>query len=797
MPPRQQCLFGQEPAPWDEDDAAERLVASVVFAQGPEAAYDYAVPENLRAAAEPGRRVRVPFGAGNRSKVGYCVRVETRRLLDRHGHHSRLKELAAVIDDAPLLDPAMLRLTQWIADYYLCPWGQVLETVLPAGVRGQAGTRRVVVYCLPEALRKTSGLAELKLSKKQADILSFLASSPQPQPAAAIMAAVGCTEAPIHTLKRKGLLLAEAVRIRTARGEDTLPPRESHLQLNADQQRALDAILVPLNEQRHETILLHGITGSGKTEVYIQAIERVLRFGRQAIVLVPEISLTPQTRQRFCARFGDVAVLHSNLSDVDRYWHWERIARGEVSVVIGARSAVFAPTPHLGLIVMDEEHENTFKQETAPRYHAREVALQRAKSQNVPLVLGSATPSLETWHKAAIGEYRWLSLPRRIFDRPLPRVGTIDLRTQGHDRSARGAISRPLRLAMERALEDGGQVILFLNRRGYSTHIQCPACGAVVKCPSCDMALTHHRHGDAALCHYCNYQTPTPTKCPSCSFTGIRYSGLGTQRLEAEVAARFKDYKALRMDADTMQRPGSHEKALAAFRSGEVRILLGTQMIAKGLDFPGVTLVGVINADTALHLPDFRASERTFQLIVQVAGRTGRGEQGGTVLVQSLSPDHPAIALATSHDYEAFARLELPVRQTLGYPPFAQLIRIVVRGEIESHVRAFAEEIGGKLRAAVGQEAGGSEQEAGGRRQEAGERTSDIEHRTSNVEQYPRLLGPAPCPFPKLRGEFRYQIHVQGPDGGQLRSAMREAMASLKTPENLRWTVDVDPVDMM
>jgi primosomal protein N' (replication factor Y) len=690
-------------------------------------------------------------------------------------------------------------LARWIADNYLCSLGQVLETMLPAGVRGKAGTRNVLVLSLAPGARER--LADFKLPATQARIVQHLAESLGPRPMADVLSALGCTPAPINTLRRKGLVIADTQRMLTAREAELRLAPEQHLQLNAEQQRALDVILAPLHAGRHETIVLHGVTGSGKTEVYIQAIEHVLRFGRQAIVLVPEISLTPQTQQRFRARFGDVAVLHSHLSDADRYWHWQRIARGEVRVVVGARSATFAPTPQLGLIVLDEEHETTFKQDSAPRYHAREVALERARSQNVPLVLGSATPSLESWYRATMGEYTLVTLPKRILDRPMPYVGTIDLRTETKERMARGSLSRPLRMAMERALTAGGQVILFLNRRGYSTHIQCPSCGHVVKCPSCDLALTHHKQGESAICHYCDYQMPSPTSCPQCTFAGIRFHGFGTQRLEAEVEARFPGFRCLRMDADTMRRPGSHEAVLTAFREGHVRILLGTQMIAKGLDFPGVTLVGVINSDTALHLPDFRAAERTFQLIVQVAGRTGRGEQGGQVLVQSLSPDHAAIRFAVEHDYDGFARQELPIRQLLSYPPFAKLIRIVVRGAAENQVRALAEEIGRGLTAALDAGLAASQRRADDCQ------TSNIEHPNSNIERsdYPpagqapsvRVLGPAPCPFPKLRDEFRYQLHVQGTDDVRMREAVRHVTAALPAVEGLRWTVDVDPIDMM
>ena len=444
----------------------------------------------------------------------------------------------------------------------------------------------------------------------QAAALKTLAASRRPLSIKQLAKICGCTPAPITGLKKKGLIESKPYDVQQFEKQETSVQRQTPLKLNADQQHALDTILASLHSREHQTILLHGVTGSGKTEVYIQAIEEVVSFGRQAIVLVPEISLTPQTRDRFRSRFDSVAALHSHLSDAERHWHWQRIAAGHVQVIVGARSAVFAPTPNLGLIVLDEEHESTFKQSTAPRYHARDVAQRYAAAAGVPLVLGSATPSLESWQRTVDGTYRLVEMPRRVLGRPLPDVVTIDLRAESRDRASRGAISRPLQRAMTEALKAGQQVILLLNRRGFSTHIQCPACGRVVSCPECEIALTHHKQGELALCHYCDYQTPTPSACPDCQFTGIRYSGLGTQRLEAEVRSRFPHKTCLRMDTDSMQRPGSHEAALDRFRSGSVDILLGTQMIAKGLDFPNVTLVGVINADTALHLPDFRAGEQ-------------------------------------------------------------------------------------------------------------------------------------------------------------------------------------------
>ncbi|MEX2307158.1 MAG: primosomal protein N' [Pirellulales bacterium] len=767
MAPQQQTLFDSQPVPWELDDAAQRLVATVVIPGGPAGEFDYVVPAGLVSGErperqiEPGRRVRVPLGRGNRSVVGYCVELGS-----KPDNGRSLKPVSAVLDRQPLLSPAMLRLTRWMADYYLCPWGQVLEAVVPAGVREQAGTRNVTLLTVPPDA--AARITKLKLPVKQAEALKLLAGSGKPLTARQLAAQAGCTMAPINELRKKGLVAESVERINVNGLDQTPHVRESPHELNADQAAALAAISGALDAAEHRTILIHGVTGSGKTEVYIHAIQQVVRFGRQAILLVPEISLTPQTVARFRARFDRVAVLHSHLSDVERNAHWQRIARGEVDVVVGARSAVFAPTPHLGLIVLDEEHESTFKQETAPRYHARDVALRRAVDQNVPLVLASATPSLESWCRAQQGEYRLVEMPRRVLGRPLPAVCTIDLRQEVHSKVSRGAISRPMHCAMDEALRDGGQVILLLNRRGHSTHIQCPACGHGVRCPHCDLAMTFHRHDSSAVCHYCDYHAPAPTSCPGCNFAGIRFSGLGTQKLEAEVRARFPDYPCVRMDTDSMRARGSHERALASFREGRTRILLGTQMIAKGLDFPNVTLVGVINADTALHLPDFRAAERTFQLVTQVAGRTGRGPQGGRVLVQTFSPDAPAIVAAVHHDLPAFAAKELPHREALGYPPFSAMIRMVIRGSRDTATHAMAEQIAGRLH-----------------------------ERADGATPAVRILGPAPAPMGKLRGNFRYQIQLNSEDRTLLRELVRAATADLKQPDGVAWIIDVDPLDMM
>ncbi len=757
MASRQLPLFGAERAPWEEDEQQLRLVAEVVFAEAPFGPYDYGVPEVLRAVMAAGKRVKVPLGRGNRKRIGYCVSVETRAATSR-----RLKNVVEVLDESTLWTPALLRLACWLSDYYLSPLGQVLETIVPSGVRRAAGTRMKTLLSVPDPV--LARMSQLELPDKQRLVLEFMAARTDALTAQQIAQACECSLAPVHGLLKKGLLEANECRVSVFAPDAKVAAASETHDLTDAQQNAVDAIVASIRNRVAHPFLLHGVTGSGKTEVYIRAIEEVVAHGRQAIVLVPEISLTPQTWQRFQSRFSSVAVLHSQLTPQERNWHWQRIAAGDVSVVVGARSAIFAPVPQLGLIVIDEEHDASFKQDTAPRYHARTVAQWRARECEIPLVLGSATPSLETWRAAETGVIERLVLPKRVAGRSLPDVRVVDLR---HERKGGGALSRPLVTEMRRAIQEGGQVILLLNRRGFSTHIQCPRCGLVVSCPHCDVPLTHHRHNTKAKCHYCDHEEGAPDRCGDCDSSEIRYSGLGTERLESQLRSCFPEATLLRMDGDTMRRPGSHEEALDRFRRGEAQILLGTQMIAKGLDFPGVTLVGVVNADIGLNFPDFRAAERTFQLVTQVAGRTGRGASGGRVVVQTFSPDHRAIDAAVRHQYERFVREEWEARSRFLYPPAARLIRLMVRGPVESVTERAAEQLA----------------EALGRQFDA----------SSGI----RLVGPAAAPFPKLRGKFRYHLLLLGAKLPPLRQVVAAVRDSIDLGEQVVWAIDVDPQDMM
>lgn len=756
----QQELFDMDLPPWELDAQSECRAAKIVFSEPPHGPLHYRIPEEWTEQVQPGCRVKVPLGRGNREMLGYCIAVETIPQAPES-----LKPISELVDLEPLCTSKVLELLHWMSRYYLAPLGQVFEAAIPAGVREAAGTRmRTVFYSTAKAT--DSAIAALGSSKQQ-EVVRQLLLAQEGLTSDQLQKLASCSAAPIAALRRLGLIEARQERHYDEAGFSEAGPATVPLALSADQRQALRLILECLEADRSQTVLLHGITGSGKTEVYMQAIHQVISFGRQAIVLVPEISLTPQTHQRFLQRFGRVAILHSHQSNVQRHHQWRWIASGKVPVVIGPRSAIFAPLPRLGLIVLDEEHESSFKQDTLPRYHARDVALHRAYLEKIPLVLGSATPSLESWQRANQGVYRLAKLPRRIHNRPLPEVQVVDLRLSSNT-MPRGSISRPLIDAIQETLDQGGQVMLLLNRRGFATTIQCPRCGHVVACPECDLPLTHHRDGSKACCHYCDFTIPTPPVCPECKFDGIRYSGQGTQRLEIEVQHRFPNAVVARMDSDTMRRPGSHEKILSQFREGNIQILLGTQMIAKGHDFPNVLLVGVINADNGLHFPDFRAAEKTFQLVTQVAGRTGRGQKGGRVLVQTFSPEHPAIIAAARHDFAGFAAEELKKRAQYGYPPYGYLARVIMRGPQLKDTEEFAELLVRRLQ-------------------------------TTRLQQQIecRILGPAPPPLARLRGKYRFHALIQTDAPEPLNRLLQRGTQDLKPPQDVQFVIDIDPMDTL
>jgi primosomal protein N' (replication factor Y) len=746
------------------DTGGPGLYAGVVLNRPLDQVLTYGVPERLAERLRPGQRVRVPLGRGNAPAVGYCV--ERGGELPEGLDPARVKDLLEILDDPALIDGAMLELTRWMGEYYCCSWGQALDAVVPSGVKKAAGMPLRTVLVVPEEVRLASALPAL--SGKQADVMALLLHMNVPLTVDDVCRLAKCGAGPIAALRRAGLVHTAKRRV----SKELAPldvasegPR-APLDLTPKQRAVLGRLGPAIAAGGFQSFLLHGVTGSGKTEVYLSAIEEVVARGAEAIVLVPEISLTPQTIRRFRRRFARVAVLHSHMTDAERHRHWRAIAGGEVEVVVGARSAVFAPARRLGLIVIDEEHEGSFKQETVPRYHARDVAVKRAQMLSIPVILGSATPSLESWQNAERERYTRLSLAERVGGRPMPEVAIVDLRNEKPEPGqAPGGLSRALSIAMREALDDGGQVMLLLNRRGFHTFIYCPKCGHVCKCTACDVALTFHKGRRKAVCHMCDAEFEPLQTCPGCSGANLHYGGIGTERLERDVKSAFPERLVRRMDSDTMKGPGSHEKVLEAFKLGQVEILLGTQMIAKGLDFPDVTLVGVVNADTALHLPDFRAAERTFQLVAQVAGRTGRGDRPGKVLVQTFNPDAAAIRYAVKHDYEGFVVEEMPRRRDHWLPPFSRLVRLIARGEDAKTVEGYMEVIEKALRVAM----------APGM----------------------RLLGPAPAPVAKIREKYRFHLQVRAPAAGSIQSLLRDVLPRVVAPQGVELAVDVDPVSLL
>jgi primosomal protein N' (replication factor Y) (superfamily II helicase) len=777
--PRQEAWFGIS----DHDRVfCEGPFAGVVFNRPIEQVLTYRVPGGLKRIIQPGQRVRVPLGRGDKLATGYCVRVDKSGPSDLDP--AKIKDVVEVLDPLPLIDAKMLELTRWMADYYACSWGQALDAVVPAGVKKHAGTRIGTFLMVPQEIRADlqAEILKRRLPPKQVGVLEVLCRSDEPLTVADVCRLAKCTTAPIQGLQKQGLVhsvrrrMPVGLPVRNASAEQPTGPVPASTPVQRAEPARPPARPIPTGEQTavleqlvpaiasggFAPFLIHGVTGSGKTEVYLAAIEEVVARGREAIVLVPEISLTPQTIRRFRRRFARVAVLHSHMSDAERHRHWQSIASGEVEVVVGARSAIFAPARRLGLVVIDEEHESSFKQETTPRYSARDVAVKRAQMEQIPVILGSATPALESWRNAERGRYTHLGMPSRVGDRPMPKVEIIDMR---NEKTVVGGLSESLRQAMDHALGEGGQVILLLNRRGFHTFVLCPRCGHVVKCHACDVAATYHKSRHILICHTCDAEQACPSACPGCGAPALHYGGIGTERLEREIHAAFPDVALRRMDSDTMRSPGSHEQVLSAFKEGTVRILLGTQMIAKGLDFPNVTLVGVVNADTALHLPDFRAAERTFQLVAQVAGRTGRGDRLGRVLVQTYSPEHPAIRFAVEHDYEGFARSELPEREKYGVPPYGRIVRLIARGPDETAASAYMDALAASFRAAA--------------------------------DPSVRVLGPAPAPIIKIRNLFRFHLQLRCPHSRPLQLLANTVPGEHPAPHGIELAIDVDPISML
>lgn len=548
------------------------------------------------------------------------------------------------------------------------------------------------------------------------------------------------------------------------------PDKKTDLVLSPDQEKAITTLVAALGKKNPKPFLLFGVTGSGKSELYIRIIREIIKNKKSAICMVPEIALTEQLRHFFIQHFGpELEILHSKLTDSERFLAWKRIETGTKKIVLGPRSSVFAPLPNLGLIIMDEEHEGSYKQETTPRYHAREVAAWRADNEGALFIMGTATPSMESMHACDTGKYEKLELRTRIDDRAMPTVSVVDLKHLPPQNRKMALLSPKLISEIQLNLQQKQGTMLLLNRRGFSTHIHCSACGHIETCKSCQVSLTFHQEDDTLLCHYCNYQKKVAPKCENCGMDLLKFAGFGTEKVESEVAARFPQARIARLDADSVKKRGSHEEILSQFRNQKTDILVGTQMIAKGFDFHHVTLVGVILADVGLSLPDFRSAERTFQLMTQVAGRAGRGKLPGRVVIQTFSPDHASIQCAQKHDYSKFYAAEAPQRAEFKYPPYSRLINIILRSKIENKSYAYGRE----LRAAMQ-----TELEAKG---------------FKGIE----IIGPAPLPFFKLRGHFRWHIMLKTPDQPGMAAVVRKVLYTHKKPSDVAFALDVDPLNIL
>lgn len=727
--------------------------------------FDYKIPGRLEGKIQIGSHVLVPFGP--RKLEGFVVELKT------EAEVGDAKEIDRLLHDYPLFDETMLALLHWISDYYQAVLINVIKTAIPTGIVGnkvQVKTQRIVrLQVDPEYGWRLAEELERR-APKQAEILRFLLECPNLEFTAADLGRKFQTgSATVNSLQEKGLIgYAEVAVQRDPYAAGHYKPSKP-FRPNFYQHQAIARIIAGMKEGKGETFLLKGVTGSGKTEVYLQVIAEALEDEKDAIVLVPEIALTPQTVERFKSRFGDrVAVMHSQLGTGERFDEWRRIYTGEVKIVVGARSAVFAPFRNLGLIIVDEEHETSYKQSEQVRYHAREVAVERARLSRAVTVLGTATPSVESYYRAVVREYELIELPERANQTPLPPVAVVDMRHE-LKKGNRTIFSQPLDQAIKKRLREGEQVILFLNRRGYSNFVLCRDCGYVIRCRHCDVSLTYHAETNHLQCHYCDYSEAPPKSCPNCGSNLIKHLGIGTEQVEEFTRQRYPEARVARMDVDTTRRKGAHDRILQAFREKKIDILIGTQMISKGHDFPGVTLVGVVIADTALHFPDFRSGERTFQLLTQVAGRTGRGSLPGEVIVQTYSPDHYSIQAARNHDFNLFFHEEIGYRKEIFQPPFSQLINIVLQEEAEERVIEEAHRLAYLFSQRIGPD--------------------------DRVE----VLGPAPAPLAKVRGKYRWQMILKSREGALLRQICREVMGKYYTEQksSVSVTVDVDPLGML
>ena len=713
---------------------------------------DYRLPERLLGRVEVGSQVKVPLAKSTVN--GFVVGFR-----DRSVH--KLRDVIDLVVERPLIKPELMRLALWMSDYYVCPLSLVLPTLLPAPVR-----RRGLRFREVEFVRLVPDPPGEKLTKRQREVYERLAEEGD-MPLASLLDLCGAGRGVVNRLEEKGYVAVGRKRVERDPNAGAVLLPSAPLTLSAAQAEALAQVRSSIDAAEPGVTLLYGVTGSGKTEVYLQAIAHTIGLGRSAIVMVPEIALTPQTIERFRARFGDrVAVLHSSLSDGERHDQWHRVATGELPIVVGPRSALFAPLDHLGLIVVDEEHETSYKQAESPMYHARDLAVMRGRLAGAAVLLGTATPSVETFHNTLVGKYALARLDERADDRNMPAVRIIDMRIEAEKAGKAHLFSQDLLDAIRRRLDRQEQTILFLNRRGYATQCLCPGCGFVAECDHCSVALTYSRRAEILRCNLCGESQAVPALCPGCGDPDLRTTGFGTEKIEAYLQRFFPYARVQRVDSDSMRGKDAHTRVMHAFRSGRIDVLVGTQMIAKGLHFPNVTLVGVVFADGALHMPDFRAAERTFQLLTQVAGRAGRGDVAGEVLVQTYTPFHPAIQAARELDYDRFFEEEIEHRRAQDFPPFTRLALLTVRGpdaaRAEGELARFLE----ALRAA---------------------------------EPHPRLEvhGPMPAGIAKIKDLHRFQAILRAPAAKMITRPVRQALTGFKWAHQVKHAFDMDAVSMM
>jgi primosomal protein N' (replication factor Y) len=815
------------------DDSQKRF-AEVAVPVPLRRTFTYRVPEELRAEIKPGARVQVPFG--KQLLTGYAVAFHSEA--DAGISPDEIKDIAELTDTEPLFSEEILKLTQWTADYYAASWGEILKASLPAGINvsiekvvfiteagrkeslrdtaGKTIKARVLIHLaennsapLGELAKKfgagarreiprmaKAGLVEITLEEKeekakpklqrvakllspidedkklnaaQQKVIDALTQNNGEMPAAELIKLAEVSASVLKTLEKRGLLeITEQEIFRDPLLHAALP-EITDITLTGAQSEVLQKVETGIAAKKYQTFLLYGITGSGKTEIYIRAMRSALAQGRTAMMLVPEIALTPIFSRRLRAIFGDeVAILHSSLSVGERFDEWRRLKSGEARIAIGTRSAVFAPMENLGVVVVDEEHDTSYRQHEPPFYHGRDVAIMRANMANAVVILGSATPSLESFYNAQRGKYEYLHLPDRIGNRPLAQAELIDMREIFAETGKDEIFSDQLLTAITETHALGEQSIILLNRRGYSSFILCRSCGESIKCPNCDITLTFHKRAGALVCHYCNFRRRMPEKCPNCESQYLFYVGEGTEQLADLLQQKFPDIRSARIDRDTISRRHLFEDTILDFAAGKIDMLVGTQMLAKGHDFPNVTLVGVVSVDAGLGLPDFRSAERTFQLLTQVAGRAGRGERHGRVLIQTYHPDHYVLQYAQEQNYPGFYAEELVFRERFGFPPFASLASILVHHSNYEYAWQNAQLVRNCLQQA-------------------------------NAEKKIVVLGPAPAPLARLKGEFRVQILLKSPNRKRLREVLDRALAEVHERHgDMRIIkVEIDPMNLM